>query len=640
MKKKNNIFWFLIFSSFLILSVSTQIQPIVATSMSKEPLLKVNPIVVSFPKVLTTGNQFNLDIGPDGYRYVVSVDYDYFLHYLTLSTYDSEWRLINSQIIFNRSESLSNPKIQIGSHGSIQILVGVENVGYFYLFSNHSEWLQTLICPSNLLNINLHFEIDELNQPHIAWLNSTNLENPYLEYMYPAYSFMHQTQINATYFNSTLMNQTVSYESEIKFEFASNRTVFSEGIIPIDFTLSLENYHQTKFLLQTDYTPPQDNSSIFHRLEMLEYTTLYTRSNFNQSSLIESNFTNSENFTTNVYQWFNTTTFYTNLTAGQFHNFSLLVNTSTAESLQFPHFITDSLNNSHIFWLQKNNLSTWGLNYLKLDSSSNLIQNISFNGEVFQILNSTLVVEKKYAFLPGISEIFEGLVIGKSPSNSICLIYFHLTSTTFAIEPIYTFSSQNSLASANQYKYIPNPKMIVVPKWDLFDYSYHYLLFLQNKSRFANAYNFISQLNYISKSIPSRFNSSINANYSSIVVSDKQTLSLEVGVGNFYLENQTCNLTLKIIGQNIKLSKENPTNQTILSLHNGTMEYLEWNFQFLEEDNFERFIAIDIYSNGQYIGRFGFYVIVIPGINVVNLGFYIIGLIGFSTVFFLYKKIR
>ncbi|MHA1889080.1 MAG: hypothetical protein ACTSX0_13730, partial [Promethearchaeota archaeon] len=319
----------LIFVNIIMMLGRVIPQSVRAVSLSKEPLLLVNPVIDTTSSIITHGDEFDTKFLPNGTIYLLTTTSDYFGSYLTLFRYSPEWVPQTSISVLNRSESLHNPQICIGQDGSFHVVIGIENMGHLYLFSNNSgsSWFQTLICADSSIQTKIQVQLDELNQPHFAWLNNSNSLVSTLEYLYPTYNFILTTQTNTTFYNSTVNSTTISESSEIEHSFRQKQMVFEQDVFPKDFTFVVENLTHTQFMVLSSnflsgsysHNSSIQNGTHFSQIDQLNFQIPYSYSNITQSSLETYNFTVDENSTIFVEEWSNTTTFYSNLTEGNFN---------------------------------------------------------------------------------------------------------------------------------------------------------------------------------------------------------------------------------------------------------------------------------------------------------------------------------
>ncbi|TFH31052.1 MAG: hypothetical protein E4G98_00855 [Promethearchaeota archaeon] len=108
----------------------------------------------------------------------------------------------------------------------------------------------------------------------------------------------------------------------------------------------------------------------------------------------------------------------------------------------------------------------------------------------------------------------------------------------------------------------------------------------------------------------------------------------------FYPQNTTCNLTFQLDPSFATLQRDYPVNHSLLGLSSISPARFTWVMDVDEGYPYESQIVIEIFADGVFVDSIGFSVIILPGIDFLSLGVYIVALFGFSSLFLYYKKIR
>lgn len=629
-KSKQKLF---IFSLFLILALQSTGTAVKASYISNTSSLEVNPFVISHPTVLSTGLQSDFFIDSNNMVHVVTTQTDLIHYSLIYTRYSLAWEKISEEQIFERSSLLFDPQILVGDSGSVHILIGVEDLGYFYLFSNNSVWYQQKISTDTPVGTIMHFSLDSLNQPHFTWIDNSTPST--LNYMYPKYTFLNWTESNSTYYNSTLMDTSFQSGSNTTSEFILDQTSFAANINIVNLDMAITPLNHTLFFLQTQSTTTTENSSpSFQSLYFLRYDQHFEASSYNTSDLIEYNLTSPENYTTQVDEWSNHTYSYLNQTEGEFQNPSLFLNGSLNEIFNYPHLLKASDSRYYLSWYQSFSGLPISLNAMQLNTSYGILLNSSFTLPNYPFINTPFRMQ--FNDFGGL----EVVCFVRSSENNPYLLHLRKTGQTWVQNFVSALPNLHHPSFPFQVDFSGIYQTIFFAKYQPSLAQNQFSVISNPSPRFSLACNISSYFVYNPSAIPNRVNDSIDPAYSSIILSDQKKSTFVVDVSNYYSENQSCDLTFELASPFHEFTKGGAANRSLTLLEAGRTTRLMWEFGIKQTEVYQNLLTLNIYSSDEFMDSFQFQVIIVPGINFLAISLYSIALVAFASSFLYYKKMR
>ncbi|MHA1610471.1 MAG: hypothetical protein ACTSYU_00340, partial [Promethearchaeota archaeon] len=622
---RSSISLLLIGDILLVLCVASliSISPVSGIILSPSAELDINPFIIGNPAEIGQGMESDFDQDANASIHFVSTEADLLQYYLFYSVFDPAFQLISREKIFQHGEKLLNPQIRVGSDGSTHIIVGVEEVGYRYLFKdpsegNGTEWFQTNISVIPSLNSGVQFELDEWNKPHFGWISHD--VNQVITYFYPKFTFTSWTETNTTYHNETLITSTSQDGVEYTVEFGQEDFSVDLDLYVLSIGMVLQNSTLAQFMLHTKTLLPTNRSNeSTHAFSFVSYQHEYVSNIANSSSVEIWNFTTPpENFTTDVYDWTNTTYSYLNYSTGEYSSSMVFLNVSSNITLQNPQLNCNSENLLHLAWLQSEVQNPWTCVSLTLNTTYGVLTNQSFNSSQFPFIPTTFVSD----ITP--TGQFEALIMVNSTGGQVYLmklkdgIYVEGGGNGWNLEPI-------SMISGTFYPNI-NPSFAISSAGHLILHSSyspsevlnHFSLYHSPSPYYVSTYNISASMDFTPiDNIPSRFNETIDSEFSPLWASDQRPIRISISTRPFFPQNTSCNLTFNLDPSFATLQRGNPANHSLMEL-TSTPAQFEWVLDIDEEYSYETQIVINIFSEGIYVDSVGFAVIIVPGINFLS----------------------
>ncbi|MHA1675354.1 MAG: hypothetical protein ACTSYI_17215 [Promethearchaeota archaeon] len=635
----------LIGNVLLVLCISSLISvtPVSGVYLSHSTELEINPFVIGTPTEIGQGIEATFVQDVNDSIHFVSTEADLSHYYLYYSVFDSEFQLISREKIFQHGDKLLNPQIRVGSDGSTHIIVGVEEVGYYYLFTdpsegNGTEWFQTYLSATPSLNSGVEFELDEWNKPHIVWF-SRDIDQV-VTYFYPKYTFTSWTETNTTYHNETLITNTSVDGVERTVEFGQEDFNVDLDLYVMSIGMVLQNSTRAQFVLHTKSLFPANHSNkSTHAFSFVSYQHNYVPDEVNSSSVVISNYTSPENYTTDVYEWSNTTYSYLNYTSGEFGDSTVFLNVSSNITLKSPQLHSGSGELLHLAWLQSEAQNPWSCESLALNTTFGVVSNQSFISSKFPLLPNIFVSD-----ITPVGQ-FEALILANSTSGQTYLmklkdgVYVAGSENGWSLEPISMITDLFYPNFDPSFAISSSAHLILQSSYDPFLVINYFSLHNSPSPYYSSAYNLSASIDFTPLNIPPRFNETIDSEYSPLRISDQRPIQVSMSVMPFYPQNSTCNLTFQLDPAFATLRGDSPTNYSVLELTSAPAQF-SWVMDVTDDYSYETQIVIDIFAEGDFVDSVGFAVIIIPGIDFLSLGLYVVALFGFSSLFLYYKKIR
>ncbi len=635
----------LIGNILLVLCISSliSITPVSGVYISHSAELEINPFVVGTPTEIGQGIGAAFFQDVNNSIHLASTEADLSQYYLYYSVFDSAFQLISREKIFQHGEKLLNPQIRVGSDGSTHIIVGIEEVGHRYLVmdpseGNGTEWVQTSLSAIPSMNSTIQFELDEWNKPHIGWFSRDI--NQVVTYFFPKHTFTSWTETNTTFHNTTVMNSTSQSGTERTVEFGQEDFSVDLDLFVLSLGMVLQNSTRAQFVLHTKSIFPANRSNeSTHAFSFVSYQHSYTPNEVNSSSVVISNFNSSENYTTDVYEWSNTTYSYLNYSSGEFGDSTVFLNVSSNITLKSPQLHSNSEALLHLAWLQSEAQNPWSCESLTLNSTFGVVTNQSYVSSQFPIIPTFLVSD-----ITPVGQ-FEALILVNSTGGQIYLmklkdgVYVENSENGWSLEPISMITGPFYPNFDPSFAISSSAHLILQSSYNPTQVINYFSLHHSPSPYYSAAYNLSASIDFTPLNIPPRFNETIDSGYSSLQISDQRPIQVSMSVLPFYPQNSTCNLTFQLDPSFATLRSDYPANQSVLELTSSPVQF-SWVMDANEEYPYETQIAINIFAEGEFVDSVGFAVIIIPGIDFLSLGLYVVALFGFSSLFFYYKKIR
>ncbi|TFH31053.1 MAG: hypothetical protein E4G98_00860 [Promethearchaeota archaeon] len=523
---RSSLSLFLIGNILLVLCMSSliSITPVCGLYLSPSAELDIDPFVVGRPAEIGQGIEIAFDQDTYASLHFVSTEADLFRYYLYYSVFDPAFQRISQEEIFRHGDQLLDPQIRVGSDGSVHVLIGVEDVGYFYLFTDPSEgdgdlWLQTNITVIPSLNSIIQFELDEWNKPHFGWISHDIC--PAVTYFYPKYTFNSWTETNTTFYNSTLVNSTSHDGVERTVEFGHEEFCVDSNLDLLSIGMVLQNSTRAQFVLHTKSIYPANRSNeSTHAFSFVSYQHSYTPNDVNTSSVVIWNFNSTENYTTDVYEWTNITNSYLNYTTGEFSTSTVFLNVSSNVTFQAPQLHSNSEDLLHLAWLQSEAQNPWSCESLTLNTTYGVLTNQSYISSHFPILSTIFVSD----ITP--SGQFEALIVVNSTEGQIYLMKLkdgvHVADSEngWSLEPISMLTGLFYPGIIPSFAISSSARLILHSSYHPSQVANYFSLYHSPSPYYASAYNISAYIDFTPLTIPLRFNETIDSEFSSLRISD------------------------------------------------------------------------------------------------------------------------